>query len=168
MNELSTGWKFFRTGAFIQMILVILEFVFLAVQLGIFKNPLVGILLIIAYFLMFWFLYFGLSCLNNNYPDKPLSISQKNGFNRLFILNFFCIPVAFSEFLTVFRRFTTLPFHELSYSDPRIIYVILIGFYGLYFFVFHILFLIGMYRLRVLITRNAEAQWDDFIKSDRH
>jgi hypothetical protein len=162
MNELSTGWKFFRTGAIIQMILVILLFVFRVAQVGAFENLLLGILLIIGYSVMFWFLYFGLSCLNNNYPDKQLTNSQKTSFNRLFILNFLCIAIVFSDFLNILRLLSPVFFDEdVSFTDSGLIYIILIGVSAFYLFSFHILFLIGMYRLRILITKNVEAQWDE-------
>lgn len=160
MIELSKGWKLFRAGTILQMIFVILEFILSILRISIQKNIFWGILPLVCYFLIFCFLYFGLNLLNNNYPDQLLSIKQKTWFNRLFLLNFLCIAMVFSQFVSSWRNVLPLLFEiDADWDGLNILLVSIFLFYSLFLFAFHIAFLIGMYRLRILLFKNSESEW---------
>src|SRR5687767_8694990 len=97
MKEFTTSWKIFRFLCIVQLILV----AFLGMQsLGTFFSGggmLLSFININAYALVFWFVYHGLSILNYNYPDTPLSARQKRIFNVLYVINFVLIAFLFAQ-----------------------------------------------------------------------
>lgn len=159
MNELTTGWKLFRLVCIIQMIIVAFELI-LSVG-GLFGKEFIVFSFItsVAYLLIFVFVYQGLSLINYNYPDTPLSVRQKKIFNWLFLLNFLLIALLFGQIVNEWRALPIPELFQLSVSDilyfgfPLIISVLL--------FIFHIIFLIGMYNLRRLIYHNTIETWQE-------
>lgn len=159
MNELTTGWKIFRLVCIIQLIIVALE---LILSIGSILNKqfvFYSILSSAAYLLIFVFVYQGLSIINYNYPDTPLSPRQKKMFNWLFLLNFLLIALLFGRIISEWRGLPIPELFELDvanilyFSFPLIIAVLL--------FIFHLIFLAGMYNLRRLIYHNTIETWQE-------
>lgn len=158
MNGLTLRWKLFRLMCIVQLIMVLLCLVLDIAHLFSGGTIWSGLVNVIGYGLVFLFLCQGLTILNDNYPDTPLSLSQKRRFNWLFVVNFLLIAFLFSKVVVVWE---ILPF--LGISDITKSYI----FYNLIFllmktvfiFVAHLLFLFGMYRLRQLIYRNTVDGW---------
>lgn len=158
MKNLPASWKAFRIGCFVQMILVILEWGFSVRWLFRGHNPLVPLLEIIAYSLIFIFLYKGLSLLNENYPATPLTIKQKRQFNWLFIINVLLIAFLFAQVIVEWRWAIQLVFVlRASFYAGLLITHSLIS--GVLIFLFHIVFLWGMIRLRRVIHTNTLKDW---------
>ncbi len=164
MTELTTGWKLFRVVCILQMILVSLE---LILSVGGLLSPkffFFSLFSTLIYSVIFIFLYQGLSLINYNYPNTPLSPSQKKSFNWLYLLNFLLIAFLFGQIVNEWR--TTIPIwqvldeaNEVSLSDYLIYgYSFLIA---ILLFIFHIIFLGGMYNLRRLIYQNTIETWDE-------
>jgi len=164
MTDLTAGWKLFRVVCIIQMIVVSLELILSVGGLFNQKFFFFSLFSTLVYFLIFVFLYQGLSLINYNYPDTPLSQRQKKSFNWLYLLNFLLIAFLFGQIVNEWR--TTIPIwlileeaNEVSLSDYL--------FYGYSFliaillFIFHIIFLGGMYNLRRLIYQNTIETWKE-------
>jgi hypothetical protein len=160
MHELTTGWKLFRIVCILQMIAVGLQLILSAGALFYSSHKFFHIVSFIAYLLIFVFLYQGLSLINYNYPDTPLSAKQKKNFNWLFLLNFLLIAFLFSDLVSEWRRLA--PF--LAMFEGSILNYILLGFtllLAVLVFCFHLVFLVGMYRLRRVIYKNSIELWQN-------
>jgi hypothetical protein len=160
MNELTTGWKLFRLSCIIQMILVVLQLI--GAVSGLFRPNflLYSLSGTIVYILMFLFLFQGLSLINYNYPETPLSPRQKRNFNWLYLLNFLGIAYLFAVMVSEIK----LTFPLITQLDTDLLNLILFGFsfaVATISFVFHLVFLAGMYKLRRLIYHNTEETWQD-------
>jgi len=164
MTDLTAGWKLFRVICIIQMIVVSLELILSVGGLFNQKFFFYSLFSTLIYFVILIFLYQGLSLINYNYPDTPLSPRQKKSFNWLYLLNFLLIAFLFGQIVNEWR--TTIPIwlildeaNEVSLSDYL--------FYGYSFliaillFIFHIIFLGGMYNLRRLIYQNTIETWKE-------
>src|SRR5262245_2523761 len=97
MKGLTSLWKAFRTICIVQLILVAFEGMLSFRELFYSVNAWVGLINIIAYALVFIFVYHGLSMLNYNFPDVPLSPKQKRWFNILYLINFILIAFLFAQ-----------------------------------------------------------------------
>jgi len=161
MTELTTGWKLFRVVCILQMIVVSLELILSVVGLLGQKFFFINLFSTLIYLVIFIFLYQGLSLINYNYPETPLSPRQKKSFNWLFLLNFLLIAFLFGQIVNEWR--TTIPIWKLLSGTGLSDYL----FYGYSFliaillFVFHIIFLGGMYNLRRLIYQNTVETWHE-------
>src|SRR5690349_12151834 len=97
MKEFTTFWKVFRFLCIIQLMLV----AFLGIRsFGLLfsrESTLLYLVNTAAYTLVFLFVYQGLSILNYNYPDQPLSAKQKRMFNVLYLINFILIAFLFAR-----------------------------------------------------------------------
>jgi hypothetical protein len=120
-----------------------------------FWGDLIGV---ISYTLVFLFLCQALSILSENYPDTPLTVSQKRRFNLLFLINFILIAFLFAKTVNVWR---IIPFINMaSIMRSNLFFNLLFFiFQSIVVFIFHLLFLYGMYRLRQLIYQNTVAGW---------
>ncbi len=96
MNGLPLHWKLFRILCIFQLIMVLYSLVSNAINLFD-SNSWRAWISFICYALVFVFLCQGLSILNDNYPDSPLTLSQKRRFNLLFLVNFLLIAFLFSK-----------------------------------------------------------------------
>lgn len=159
MNELTSGWKLFRVMCILQLIIVALELI-LSVA-GLFKQQFFwySIFTSLAYLAIFVFVYLGLSLINYNYPDTPLSVRQKKTFNWLYLINFTLIALLFGQIVNEFRSAPISVLIQLSLPDmlyygfPLLLSTLL--------FIFHLIFLAGMYNLRRLIYHNTIETWQE-------
>ena len=106
MNASKTSWKLFRIVCIIQMILVALQ---LMISFSNFFNTgffFITLVKVVLYAGVFVFVYMGLSLINYNFPDIPLTVRQKRFFNWLFIINFLLIAFLFAE---VVNRWWVIP-----------------------------------------------------------
>ena len=158
MKELSVSWKIFRVISIIQLVLVAFKLMLALVGLVYLKTPLYSLLSAIVYGTIFFFVYQGLSLLNYNFPDVPLTLKQKKLFNRLFVVNFLLITFLFAEVVSnwwmvpliansVNARISSI----LALLSPLILSVLV--------FSIHLVFLAGMIRLRRVIYQNTIHTW---------
>ena len=161
MTELTTGWKLFRVVCILQMIIVSLELILSAIGLLSQKFFFYSLFATLIYFVIFIFLYQGLSLINYNYPETPLSQRQKKSFNWLFLLNFLFIAFLFGQIINEWRA--TIPIWQ-KLDDAGISDYLFYGYsllISLLLFIFHIIFLGGMYNLRRLIYQNTVETWQE-------
>ena len=112
----------------------------------------------LAYGVMFVFVYMGLSILNYNYPDQPLTPRQKRNFNWLFLINFLLIAYVFAQLLVEAKGVFPIIFEIEAPLRLYLIWVALL-LVNLLIFVLHLVFLGGMYKLRRIIYENTINQW---------
>lgn len=158
MNELSPRWKFFRVCCIIQMVLVALQLMLSVSSIFWRKQLVYPITETLAYGVIFVFVYMGLSILNYNYPDNPLTPRQKRNFNWLFLINFLLIAYVFAQLLVEFKGVFPMIF---EIEAPLRTYLLLgaLVLINLLIFVLHLVFLGGMYKLRRIIYENTVTQW---------
>ena len=158
MTGLPVSWKNFRVLCILQLLMVATRMMMSLSRLFLGHQVLLHLIEIIVYALVFIFLYQGLSILNYNYPDIPLSDRQKKRFNILFIVNFLLISFLFGEVVSEWRvlapvigfvsnEFKTL----LSLSTFFLLTAIM--------FIFHLIFLAGMFKLRRAIYQHTTSSW---------
>jgi hypothetical protein len=168
MNGLSLRWKLFRIMCILQLIVVLFCLVSDVVRLFQGGNTWSELIGVISYGFVFLFVCQGLAILNDNYPDTPLSQSQKRRFNLLFLVNFILIAFLFSKVVVVWQ---ILPFLSLvnitkSYILYNFTFLLL---RTVFVFIFHLLFLFGMYRLRQVIYKNTVNSWvEQFDQQEPH
>ncbi|HTE24372.1 hypothetical protein [Flavitalea sp.] len=166
MTDLPGKWRIFKALSIIQMITAIFM---LVISIGgifygdnFFWRAFEGL----CYGLMLIFLYQGFTILNDNYPDTPLSLSQKRNFNILFLLNFLLIAFLFAKVVVQWRfvrsvitGFTLEPRGQFLVLLPLIMATLL--------FILNVVHLAGMYRLRTMLYENNQKKIDDeFINDD--
>jgi hypothetical protein len=160
MKGLTSLWKAFRTICIVQLILVAFKGMLSFREVFGQANVLVGIINIIAYAVMFIFVYHGLSMLNYNYPDVPLSSKQKRWFNILYLLNFILIAFLFAQ---VVNDWWMVPFvfdmASISSNKGAWLYVAALVLISWFIFIIHFIFLAGMFRLRRVIYENTITTW---------
>ena len=162
MKGLTTLWKAFRTICIVQLILVAFKGMFSFREVFYQANAGVAIINIIAYTLVFIFVYHGLSMLNYNYPDVPLSPKQKRWFNILYLINFILIAFLFAQ---VVNNWWMVPFvfdpGSISANKGAWLYVTAIVLISWFIFIIHFIFLAGMFKLRRAIHENTINTWYD-------
>jgi hypothetical protein len=158
MNELPLRWKLFWVLCILQLVMVVYALVSNVVQLFDDRNTWRELVGLASYIFIFIYLCQGLSILNDNYPDTPLSVPQKRRFNILFVLNFLLIAFLFSK---VVGAWWVVPFITQVGQLRGSLLVSLLFLIALtaFTFIFHLLFLYGMYRLRQLIHQNTVTSW---------
>lgn len=158
MNELTIPWKLFRAMCIFQMVLAVIQVIISVSNMFFYGFFSLSLLYFIAYCLVFVFVYQGLSLLNYNYPDTPLSDNQKRTFNWLYLLNFLNISVLFSR---VLNTWWIIPFlQENENLRLKTGFVLLSDvIMAVLSFLFHLIFLFGIYQLRRLIFKNTLHTW---------
>lgn len=157
MNPIPLRWKLFRIMCILQMLMIVYPLVSYVVQLfG--AHFWLALVHITCYMLLLLFLFQGLTLLNENYPDTPFSPVQKRRFNRLFLLNFLLIAFLFSKLVGEWW-IVSLIFDPESSSLPSMPWLFFNASIVIITFLFHLLFLYGMYRLRVVIQNNTIDTW---------
>lgn len=160
MHFIPLHWKLFRVGCLLQLIAVAGEMMFSLGSLFTGKFPVSDSISLLVHIAIFLFVYMALSIINYNYPDTPLSATQKKYFNWLFIINFLSIVFLFGNLVSNWRFI----YGMLKDTNASISTWLGIGWtvwYSLLVFLFHIVFLFGMYRLRRIIFTNALKKWED-------
>lgn len=158
MKEFTTFWKVFRVLCIVQLILVAFLGVKSFGQLFTRESTLLYLVNTAAYTMVFLFVYHGLSILNYNYPDQPLSAKQKRMFNLLYLVNFILIAFLFAR---VVNNWWMVRF----VFDPEIVKSA--GWYTMTAFLFiswlifiiHLITLGGMFKLRRFIHENTLNSW---------
>jgi len=142
----------------LQLVIVLYSLVMHGIRLFNGKNILGDLIGVVSYALVFLFLCQALSILSENYPDTPLTVSQKRRFNLLFLVNFILIAFLFAKTVYVWQ---IIPLINLtSITRGNIFFNLLFYiFQSIVVFIFHLIFLYGMYRLRQLIYQNTVAGW---------
>ena len=158
MNGLTLRWKLFRIMCILQLIMVLYCLVSDLIRLFAGSNTWTELIGVFSYALVFLFLCQGLSILNDNYPDSPLTQPQKRRFNLLFLVNFILIAFLFAKVVTVWQLLPFINMASVVRSALLFNFVFLI-LKTVFVFIFHLLFLFGMYRLRQLIFKNTVTGW---------
>jgi hypothetical protein len=112
----------------------------------------------VAYTMVFLFVYHGLSILNYNYPDQPLSAKQKRVFNLLYLVNFILIAFLFAQVLNDWWmvRFVFDPEIVKSTGWYTMTAFLLMSWF---IFIIHLITLGGMFKLRRFIHQNTLNTW---------
>lgn len=158
MNALTIGWKLFRITCIVQLVLVAFQGMLAISRL--FSNQSIVMVLVelLVYTCVFVFVYDGLSLLNYNYPDIPLSPKQKRSFNLLFLLNFLFVAFLFARVVNTWDVLSVL--FAAGHLTARNWFLIIVYFISPWFvFVIHLVFLAGMFRLRRTIHKNTISSW---------
>ncbi|MHA4845558.1 hypothetical protein ACX0G7_15395 [Flavitalea antarctica] len=165
MTDLPGNWRVFKALIIIQMIMVMFM---LVVSIGgifygenVFWRGFEGL----CYGLMMVFLYQGFSILNDNYPDTPLSLSQKRNFNVLFLINFLLIAFLFAK-VVVHWRFVRSIISGITLEPRGQFLVFLPLLMASMVFILNLVNLAGMYRLRTIIQENNQKKIDDEFIND--
>lgn len=160
MKGFTTSWKIFRSVCIVQLILVAFKAMMSLGEVLFKGNTLVGLINIIAYALVFVFVYHGLSMLNYNYPDVPLSQKQKRWFNILYIINFILIAFLFAKVVNIWGMWNVI-FDPETYQKYKINWLNFTAQLLLPWsiFIIHFVFLAGMFRLRRFIHENTINTW---------
>ena len=158
MKGFTTSWKIFRAFCIVQLILVAFKGILSFSQLFYQRNILISCVDIIAYGLVFLFVYNGLSMLNYNYPDIPLSPKQKRTFNILYLINFILISFLFAQ---VVNNWWLVPFVFKPGSVSKNYWYIMTAqlLFSWIIFIIHLVFLAGMNQLRRFIHQNTISSW---------
>jgi hypothetical protein len=150
-------WKLFRFVCILQMILAACQvFMYIA---GLFagRNSLYNLLVIGIFCIMVIFIYQGLSILNYNYPDTPLTVKQKRAFNWLFLFNFLLIAFLFAR---VVNDWWVVPFlFDAAVQITGGLFFLTPFLFSIFIFVFHLILLTGFYMLRRTIHQRTIAGW---------
>lgn len=158
MKGFTVYWKIFRAFCIVQLILVAFKGILSVSQLIYSGSKLLNCIDIIAYSLVFLFVYHGLSMLNYNYPDIPLSPKQKRSFNILYLINFILIAFLFAQ---VVNSWWLVPFVFNTENISKKVWYTLAAqlLISWLIFLIHLLFLAGMYQLRRFIYQNTISSW---------
>lgn len=158
MTGLTARWKLFRICCIVQLVLVALQMMLSVAGLFYRGDIIYPITESIAYGIIFFFIYMGLSMLNYNYPDTPLTPRQKRNFNWLYLVNFLLIAYLFAQVITEWRNVVPLlviteakMVHYVSWSSMLIINIVI--------FILHLVFLGGMFQLRKVIYQHTMNNW---------
>ena len=158
MNSLPLSWKLFKVLSILQLLMVATRMMMSLSRLFVGQHVFLHLIEIIVYTLVFIFLYQGLSILNYNYPDIPLSDRQKKRFNILFLVNFLLISFLFGEVVSEWRvlapiiGFVSNEFKSLLSLSAFFLFTAIM-------FIFHLIFLAGMFKLRRTIYQNTTNSW---------
>jgi len=157
-NGLTTSWKLFRVCCIIQLVLVAL-LLMLGLRGLFFSLKIVyPITELLCYGVMFLFVYMGLSLLNYNYPDTPLTPRQRRNFNWLFLINFLLIAYLFGQLVSEWKLVVPwITLVKAKYSDYLSALTMLV--INILVFVLHVVFLGGMFKLRRVIHENTMNSW---------
>lgn len=160
MKEFTTFWKIFRVLCIVQLILVAFLGVKSFGQLFSGSQTLLYLVNTIAYTMVFLFVYQGLSILNYNYPDQPLSAKQKRAFNLLYLVNFVLIAFLFAQVVNDWWmvRFVFDPGIAKNSNWFVMTAFILMSWI---IFIIHLITLGGMFKLRRQIHQNTVNTWYD-------
>lgn len=159
MHELPLKWKLFRVLCIFQMILAGFHGALWIHSLLRANGGFLAILGITVFGTMLYFLYLGLSIINYNFPETPLSAKQKKRFNLLFIINFLFIAFLFGTIISEWRSsWAFLDYIQIQSARAYVI-AFLFLFLATTQFIFHIVILAGMIYLRRVIYRHTEESW---------
>jgi hypothetical protein len=158
MKGITTSWKIFRAFCIVQLVLVAFKGM-LSISALFYKTGfVVNFINVIAYGCVFLFVYHGLSMLNYNYPDVPLSPKQKRWFNILYLLNFLLIAFLFAQIVNTWWL-GELIVHSNGVAN-RFWFMLTTQFlFAWVIFIIHLLVLGGMFQLRRLIYQNTISTW---------
>jgi hypothetical protein len=158
---MSTGWKIFRVVCVLQMILAAL--ILFSTLVDFFRYASFGDVFKLLLFLLIMLLsIFAVNTLNNNYPETPITGSQKKNFNRLFLLNFLFLAVLFGLLFAEYRLVSGLAtlFNKPILELPFKFHLMLLGYLTSLIFQFVILY--GLYELRRILYMNFRKKKFDF------
>lgn len=160
MKEFTIFWKILRVLCIVQLILVAFSGVQAVAMLFSRSNPVLYFINMLAYTAVFMFVYHGLSILNYNYPDTPLSDKQKRVFNILYLINFLLVAFLFARVVNDWWmvRFVFDPEMRKGYTWYMMTALLLISWF---IFIIHLVTLAGMFRLRRFIHENTINTWYD-------
>jgi hypothetical protein len=154
-------WKLFKLVCVLQ--LAITSFFAVNNLINLFRlNDLYYLLASVFYILVIWLSILGIGILSNNYPDVPVTGSQKRSFNWLFLLNFLLLAFFFAALIAqyyILKDFTNLTRQRLSdlplrsFIEPVSHLLVL---------VFQFIILYGLYVLRRNIYTNFTRKKFEF------
>lgn len=157
-NGLTTSWKIFRLCCIVQLVLVALLLMLGLRGLFFSLKIIYPITEILCYGVIFFFVYMGLSLLNYNYPDTPLTPKQRKQFNWLFLVNFLLVAYLFGQLISAWRG--VIPYITLMQGKfSNYLSILTMPVVEAVVFVLHLVFLGGMFQLRRVIYQNTMNSW---------
>lgn len=109
----------------------------------------------VAFGLAIYLSSFVLQVIYKNYPDTPLSLSQKSSFNWLFVLNFFMLSVLLTYNINDVKLFAGF-FNSQDYKLTVLFYVLMTV--HLVVTGFQVFILLGMVKLRRRLNANFDKK----------
>lgn len=128
-----------------------------------FRSPSLGeVFKLLLFLLTIMLSIMAVNTLNNNYPDTPVTGSQKRNFNRLFLLNFIFLAVLFGLIIGEYRQVSEIAqlFNKHILQLRFAYYVMLLGYVAVLIFQFVILY--GLYDLRRILYINFRKKKFEF------
>ncbi|MFT3748083.1 MAG: hypothetical protein QM768_07185 [Agriterribacter sp.] len=108
-----------------------------------------------AFCLIIYLVSFILQIIYKNYPDVPLSISQKSCFNWLFILNFFMLSVLLSYNINDIKLTIGFTRQDIAFTGSIFYAGVLLH---MLITIFQVYILVNMVKLRRALNRNFEKK----------
>lgn len=158
---MSLGWKIFRLICVLQM--TISALILFSTLFDFFRYPSFGdVFKLLLFLLTIMLAILAVNTLNNNYPDTPVTGSQKRNFNRLFLLNFIFLAVLFGLIIAEYRQVSEIAalFNKHILELKFAYYVMLLGYVAVLIFQFVILY--GLYDLRRILYLNFRKKKFEF------
>ena len=158
---MSFGWKIFRLICVLQM--TISALILFSSLFDFFRSPsFADVFKLLLFLLTIMLSILAVNTLNNNYPDTPVTGTQKRNFNRLFLLNFIFLAVLFGLIIGEYRQVSEIAelFNKNILELRFAYYVMLLGYVTVLVFQFVILY--GLYDLRRVLYINFRKKKFEF------
>jgi hypothetical protein len=156
-------WKIFRVVCIVQLLAASIFGIMSLINF--FQSGQMGELLrVLLFVLIFMLAIFAVNIINNNYPDTPVTGTQKTNFNRLFILNFLFLVFMFGILFAEYQQLNILAslFNQPLFSLPFKAFIPII--INLLMLIFQFFILYGLYELRRELYFNFKKKEFEFEK----
>jgi hypothetical protein len=160
---MSLKWKLFRIVCILQM-LIASAFTIMGV-IHFFKYPgFSSFIAVILYLVIFLQTVLAVNIINNNYPNVPVTGTQKTNFNRLYLLNFLFLVFLFGMIFAEYRELNqvSVVINKPLFELPVEMFYSIIS--DIVVLVFQFIILYGLYELRRELYFNFMKKQFDFEK----
>ncbi len=154
-------WKLFRVVCILQMLIASVFTIMGVIRL--FGDPgFTAIIAVILYLAIFLQTVLAINILNNNYPNVPVTGTQKTNFNRLFLLNFLFLVFVFGLIFAEYRELNEVSviINRPLFKLPFEIFISIVS--DLVVLIFQLIILYGLYVLRRELYMNFMKKEFDF------
>src|SRR5258706_12640719 len=154
-------WKLFRFVCILQMLIASVFTIMGLTRL--FGDPVfTAIISVILYLAIFLQTVLAINILNNNYPNVPVTGTQKTNFNRLFLLNFLFLVFVFGLIFAEYRELNEVSviINRPLFKLPFEIFISIVS--DLVVLIFQLIILYGLYVLRRELYMNFMKKEFDF------
>jgi hypothetical protein len=156
-------WKSFRIICILQLVIAVFILFNSAIRV-VFDLSFTDIAECILFLLIMLLAIFAINLVNNNYPDTPVTGTQKKNFNRLFLANFIFLAFLFGFIIAEFKSLQDYADGiNRSVSDLDFEFFTMLTAY-LVTLIFQFVILYGLFVLRRLLYLNFTKQKFEFEK----